>query len=147
MTYVRGTYIPPDNTKHFIAVYGSLRKGLQNHDLHARAKSSFVGNGETKENFNLYEVNNCYFPSVSLEHAHAGVPVQVEVYETIGDNMKAHYDMLEGYPSFYNRTEILIRMENDDLVKAWIYHIDEEQVTLVENGDWVDFKKPVTVEE
>lgn len=140
MAYKAGAYKAPKNNKHFVAVYGSLRVGMENECVNENAKATFAGRGRTEKNYNLYQYGGGYFPCVSLEHTHNAKPVVVDVFEVTEDGLEGPYDSLEGYPDFYNRTEILVRMYNDDLVKAWIYHIDAEQPNLVESGDWVAYR-------
>ena len=130
----------PNKTKHLVAVYGSLRLGMSNASVNDRAEATFLGKGNTKEDFNLYQYGGGYFPCVSLAHSSNKTPVVVDVFEVSQDGLEGPYDALEGYPGFYNRTEIIVKMYNDDLVKAWIYHIDEKQEVLVTSGDWVDWK-------
>lgn len=123
--------------KVLVAVYGSLRSGMQNYVVNENAGATLVGKGVTIDNYDLHRYAGCYFPSVSLTHSNAGKPVVVEVFETTESGLTGPYDRLEGYPSFYNRTQIPVKLDNGDEVEAWIYHIDEEQPDLVESGDWV----------
>ncbi|MCS5736871.1 gamma-glutamylcyclotransferase family protein, partial [Herbiconiux daphne] len=53
--------------------------------------------------------------------------------------LKGSYDALEGYPSFYNRTQIPVVLDDGRELDAWIYHIDEEQKEGVAHGDWVKY--------
>jgi gamma-glutamylcyclotransferase (GGCT)/AIG2-like uncharacterized protein YtfP len=113
---------------------------MENECVNERAKAEYMGEGKTDKNFNLYQYGNGYFPCVSLEHTDNATPVVVDVFQVTQDGLEGPYDALEGYPGFYNRTKILVKMYNDDLVEAWIYHIDEAQPNVVESGDWVEFK-------
>ncbi|MFW3388493.1 UNVERIFIED_CONTAM: gamma-glutamylcyclotransferase family protein, partial [Kocuria sp. CPCC 205274] len=60
------------------------------------------------------------------------------VYEApIEGGLEGPYDRLEGYPHFYNRTQVPVTLENGDTLTAWIYHIDEDRAREVTNGgDW-----------
>lgn len=126
----------------FIATYGSLRLGMENFRVNASGNGVHVGTGKTENNIDLYQYGGAYFPSVSLAHNSNGKQVVVDVFEAPegDDGLEGAYDMLEGYPSFYNRTIIPIVMDNGDTLDAWIYHIDEEQSVLVESGDWCSHK-------
>jgi gamma-glutamylcyclotransferase (GGCT)/AIG2-like uncharacterized protein YtfP len=146
--YKKGTYIAPKKAIQLIAVYGSLRPGMSNERVNDNAEARHLGTATTVNHMNLYEYGQGYFPSVSLEHTDSGKPVVIDLYECTEDNMIDHYDALEGYPSFYNRTKIPVRTYTDDIVEAWIYHIDEAQDVLVTSGDWVDWKTdPVTAKQ
>lgn len=126
----------------YVATYGSLRTGQANFRVNARAGAESIGEGFTKENYNLYRYGGSYFPSVSLEHNSNGKPVRVEVFKTDMDGVEGAYDMLEGHRgndnphTFYKRTPIEVVLDSGETVTAWIYHIDEEQDELVESGDW-----------
>jgi len=117
-----------------VAVYGTLRQGHGNHWSMEQAQGELVGKGKTVENFNLYNLGA--FPSVSLSHSSNKKPVVVEVYATDERGLTGPLDGLEGYPSFYNRTKVDVRLESGDVVEAWIYHIDDDKGNLIESGDW-----------
>ncbi len=129
------------SNKVLIAAYGSLRKGMSNFGVNARGGGEYSFTGKTKNCYNLYRYGQCYFPSVSLEHDTNGTQVVVDVFEAPESGMLGAYDRLEGYPDFYNRTEITVVDSEGKEHTAWIYHIDEEQDTLVQSGDWVEFNK------
>lgn len=120
----------------FIATYGSLRRNMQNFRVNSHGGGEFVAKGKTVDNYDLYRYGGSYFPSVSLKHSESGVPVIVDVFEAPEDGLTGAYDMLEGYPGFYNRTQIPILLDDGRTVSAWIYHIDDEQRNRVESGDW-----------
>lgn len=127
----------------FIATYGSLRRGMQNFRVNQSGGGVFVGLGETVDHFDLYRYGSSYFPSVSLQHSESEAPVVVDVFEAPFDGgLTGSYDMLEGYPSFYNRSIIRVVLDNGDELDAWIYHIDQKQPTRVESGDWCLENKP-----
>lgn len=128
-----------EENKVFVACYGSLRSGQRNFVVNERAGAKSLGEGFTGENYNLYRYNGCYFPSISLKHSDHGVPVRVEVFETTQEGLTGPYDSLEGYPSFYNRTQVPVKLDSGEEVKAWIYHIDEPQADPVDHGDWVKY--------
>lgn len=128
--------INPSEGNVFISTYGSLRRGMHNWPVNGMGNGKLVGLGKTDNNYNLYDLGS--FPSVSLAHDSHGTQVVVEVYEAPADHtgMTGAYDRLEGYPNFYNRTEIPVTLDNGDTLTAWIYHIDEEGHRPVEGGDW-----------
>lgn len=132
----------PGNT--FIATYGSLRRGMQNFRVNANGNGVYVGTGKSDDNINLYRYGGSYFPSISLKHDSNGTPVVLDVFEAPEGRtgLQGSYDMLEGYPSFYNRTQIPVTLDNGDTLSAWVYHIDEEQSELVESGDWCTHNIP-----
>lgn len=121
-----------------VAVYGSLRQGLGNHRVIGMANGELVDTGKTKENYNMYSLGG--FPSVSLAHTTHNSPIVVEVYRTDEEGLTGPLDGLEGYPNFYNRTLVDVVLDDSgEVVKVWLYHIDEEQRVPVHNGDWFEY--------
>lgn len=137
--------IQPKEGNVFIATYGSLRRNMENFGVNASGNGVFVGKGRTAENYDLYRyMGRAYFPSISLKHSEGNCPVVVDVFEAPEghDGLKGSYDMLEGYPSFYNRSQIEIVMDSGETLTAWIYHIDEKMGEPIEGGDWCTHKHP-----
>ena len=126
----------------FVATYGSLRRNMHNFHVNNRGGGQYFGTGQTREHYNLYRYGGAYFPSVSLKHDNHGSPVVVDVFEVPKAGLTGAYDGLEGHRgndnphTFYKRSEVIIDMPNGYHLKAWIYHIDEEQPEPVLSGDW-----------
>jgi len=116
--------------KTLVAVYGSLRNGLGNHRL--LVGQEFLGQSVV-QGFNLH-VYCSGFPAITQgDHS-----VLTEVYAVDAPCMRS-LDGLEGYPSFYNRTEV-----QTTYGKAWIYFMSPDEVQgteLIEDGDWVKYKR------
>lgn len=112
-----------------VAVYGSLRKGKGNHRV--LENSELVDTIRVKgfDMFSLGAYPYCV-PDKNGE-------ITVELYRIASDSVGKSLDILEGYPSFYDRK--LISTPHGD---AWIYFIDEyrDGTSYVEGGDWVVYK-------
>ncbi|UIW10527.1 gamma-glutamyl cyclotransferase [Aeromonas phage BUCT695] len=134
--------ITPKEDHVFIATYGSLRRGMSNYTVNQRGGGIWVGRGKTVDDINLYRYHGCYFPSISLAHSSHGSKVVVDVFEAPSSGLFGAYDCLEGYPSFYNRTKVMIDMDGGSQLEAWIYHIDQEQEEPVVSGDWCLHNNP-----
>lgn len=134
----------PQDGKTFIATYGSLRRKMQNFRVNASGNGEFVGKGKTLDNYDLYRYGGAYFPSVSLVHNVSNKQVVVDVFEAPEgrSGLEGSYDSLEGYPNFYNRTQIVVELDDGCQLLAWIYHIDEEQSDRIESGDWCEHNVP-----
>ncbi len=137
-----------------MATYGSLRRGMGNIWCNDAAKATFVATGTAVEPCQLYSYGSGSFPSVSLNPAHVQPEMKdlvVDIYSTDEKGLTGPYDGLEGYPTFYNRTEMPFKLTQDavidgeelkagTVVTAWIYHIDEVQCNAVNSGDWCTHK-------
>ena len=120
-----------------VAVYGSLRKGLGNHQCYLKNETC-VGTFETKPEYTMYSLGG--FPGL-VKGGHTSI--LMEVYDVNMDKMK-ELDILEGYsgkdnPSnHYNRTMI-----DTPYGKAvtYLYNYNTAGITKVTSGDWVEFTK------
>lgn len=114
-----------------IAVFGSLRKGLLYHDA-ILSNEEYIGETTTDPIFTLFDYGN--FPGL----IHAGnTEVTIEVYKVNNNETWKNLDMLEGYPSFYNRMII-----ETVFGYVWIYYNSAEQLaerTVIASGDWKDY--------
>lgn len=111
-----------------VAVYGSLKKGYGNHRL--LDTSEFLGTTDTYGEWTMYSLGG--FPAIVPE---GNTQICIEVYRVDRETM-ADLDMLEGYPSFYDR-----RIIDTKYGKAWIYFIGEAddymtEDRIVEHGVW-----------
>lgn len=113
-----------------VAVYGSLRKGMGNHGLLDRNDAQLLST-EVISGFEMYSLGG--FPYI--KPASEG-DITIEVYAVPITAMKA-LDMLEGYPSFYNR-----KLVDTTKGQAWIYYIDDYGTGYgrVTSGDWVQYR-------
>lgn len=111
---------------HKVFVYGSLKRGYGNH--HFLEKSQYVGNHTTQPEFTMLSLGA--FPAVTDG---GDTAIHGEVYEVTDKTMDS-LDMLEGYPSFYNRKKI-----NTIHGPAWMYYQEGElrdRYSVVESGNW-----------
>lgn len=114
---------------HLVCVYGTLKRGQCNNYLLGR--STFLGESFTRPEYTMYDIGCPYI-------SHGGkTSIKIEVYE-VNDYTMSLLDRLEGYPHFYNRTEI-----ETEFGPAWIYYIDTKNTDdlymrgyLVESGEW-----------
>lgn len=118
-----------------VAVYGSLLSGLGNHVVMQRAEGVLVDSGVV-QGFKLWAYAGKAYPCVSEGDG----SVKVEVY-TVDDQGLVPLDRLEGYPSFYDRKQVDVILDDGTLAKGvWIYyHHEEPNAPLVESGDWKEY--------
>lgn len=111
-----------------VAVYGTLRKGMGNH--HLLRSAEFLGVQQTEPVWTMYASG---FPVI----VDGDSSIKIEVYNITKKNLKT-LDILEGYPSMYNRKKI-----KTDWGDAWIYFMKKSELwrnlQLVESGDFVDW--------
>lgn len=122
-----------------IAVYGTLRKDFGNH--HYLGDSKLISAGWTEDKYKL-TANGIPFVNPNEKVS----KVRVEVYSVTPDQLPV-VDRLEGYNpndhegSWYKRTPININLDSGETVEASIYFGDSEGRTLIESGDYADYRR------
>lgn len=106
--------------KTFVAVYGSLKRGFNNH--HIIKETPFIGKGLTVNRYAMYNLGG--FPFITKEEIGK---VSVEVYDVTDPNILFNLDDLEGHPDFYCRERIEIDLDTGERVSAWIYFISNKK--------------------
>ena len=121
--------------KYLISVYGSLRKNMSNYHYYL-SDSEYKGTFTTEPEYTLHSLS--HYPGLKQNGNHS---VVMEVYE-VDENTLDNLNQLEGYypgrkATFYNRIEI-----NTPWGKAFTYiYVNElSKESIVESGDWVEFK-------
>jgi gamma-glutamylcyclotransferase (GGCT)/AIG2-like uncharacterized protein YtfP len=116
-----------------ICVYGTLRKGHGNHRIIEDCK--YLGEFHTEPIFLMLSLGG--FPGLFFNGEDS---ILCEVFKIEDDNTLRRLDRLEGYPSFYNRTQI-----ETPWGLAWVYYLEEKDrysnLGRVESGDWNKYVK------
>lgn len=110
-----------------VFVYGTLLTGENNNRL--LSSSELLGEA-TADGFDMYSLGG--FPAC-VENEESKIPVKGEVWKVDPDTM-TRLDMLEGYPSFYDRKEI-----PTEFGTAWIYTMNRAangRNALIKTGSW-----------
>lgn len=98
---------------HYVAVYGSLKKGFYNHSHLASAK--YIGVYRTDARYTMLNLD--YFPGLLDE---GEINIHVEVYG-ITEYQLSRLDTLEGHPKFFRRD---LRSING-FGSAWLYLVSD----------------------
>ncbi|WP_237067161.1 gamma-glutamylcyclotransferase family protein [Microbulbifer guangxiensis] len=106
---------------HFVAVYGSLKKGFYNHPI--LAGSDYIGTYKTENRYTMVDLT--YFPGVVERGATC---IHVEVYSAAKTTM-TELDILEGHPTFFCRKLRWI----EGFGNAWLYLLPEKQLVDANN--------------
>jgi gamma-glutamylcyclotransferase (GGCT)/AIG2-like uncharacterized protein YtfP len=124
--------------------YGTMRKKCYNNGRIAGSK--FIGYAETCEPFIMvakkYPRQIPYVGRVSSQNIFHGaeLPIVGEVY-LIDKNTLHRVDRAEGHPYCYERELCHVRMDNGDILPAYIYTYDVEECDYnpVSTGDFLTF--------
>ena len=107
------------------AVYGTLREGFANSSLWDGGLGMRLADNYgigTVDNYRLVS-NNGYFPYALPAY---GERIVVEVVvprvdiNEAADELRYRLDELEGYPTFYSRVVVPVRIE-DEVLHCWLY--------------------------
>lgn len=115
-----------------VFVYGSLLAGQGNNRLLRTAR--FVGPGRTAPEYTMLSLGG--FPGVV---SGGSTPIEGECYEVDGPTLEA-LDRLEGHPSFYRRTAIVL----EDKLSVEFYLLNTEHVRelpIVVSGSWLKYRQ------
>lgn len=119
-----------------VAVYGSLRKTMHNHKYYL-TDSTFKGKFTTEPIYSMHEISS--YPGLKLN---GNTSIIMEVYE-VSNSVLEYLDRLEGYVegasnNHYDRIETPTPWGDAYL---YIYKNKLSPESVVESGDWVEFKK------
>lgn len=123
----------------YVAVYGSLRKGMHNHGY--LQKDMYIGEFQSDPIYDMYSVSGSY-PALVPNGA---TSINMEVYSVSANTLKL-LNALEGYEgahnpdNHYNRTVINTPY---GLAYLYLYNHGVSKMVQVESGDWVSFKNNI----
>lgn len=107
----------------YLAVYGTLRKGLGNSHLLGGAKR--IGLGYTCKEYVMVDRGIPYV----FEKERGGSKLEIEIYRPHSWNQWRDLDRLEGHPDHYVRKVIeVVSRENGKRYMAWIYFAQPKSV-------------------
>lgn len=114
--------------KHLVFVYGTLRRGGDNHYM--LADSNFLGRYTTEPRYTMFRLGQ--FPAVV---ARGDTAIHGEIYR-VSDEVFALLDELECYPSVFSR-QIIHTPAGD----TWMYLYNRLVGTehMVPHGDWLRY--------
>lgn len=110
-----------------VFVYGSLKKGLGNHDWHL-GNADYLGKAETLPQYSLFSLGA--YPGVITN---GKTSIQGELYAVTADELEG-LDRLEGHPAYYKR-EVIDTSDG----AAWMYLLPYQEykdVPIIEEGIW-----------
>lgn len=108
----------PYNKTHRVFVYGTLKKGLGNHNF--LKNSTFIGEDRTQEN--LFEMRAMGSIPFVVQTNNLSFSISGELYEVTNQVLR-ELDILEGNGMFYTRK--LVWLENNYEEQAWMYIGDD----------------------
>jgi len=135
----RGMFKKEEPINSLLFVYGSLKKGFQNHDIIKEA--TYKCKVRTRKKFAMYEEPFGNYPYL-IDKGNQGHKIEGELYEINRKDLLDAIDEFEGAPTYYVRKSIMVEMRNGEIKKALAYFfasqkIPDNQTPLEE---WTDNK-------
>jgi gamma-glutamylcyclotransferase (GGCT)/AIG2-like uncharacterized protein YtfP len=122
------------NNKILIAAYGTLRLHYSNSRLvNIPGETKWLGTGKTVEK---YQMRASGIPYVNKT---PDTQIVVDIWEIDVDKHLPSVDRLEGHPNWYCREEIEVELDGK-IIKAWLYFMENAGSTIVESGDYNDYR-------
>lgn len=114
----------------FLFVYGTLRRGHRDNPLLSAA--TFSGAAETVEHYAL-----CLMNAKPLVTKRPVSLITGEAY-SVSDELLKTIDRVAGHPSTNKRELVSIRLENGQVVDAWLYFYIQplRNATVIESGTY-----------
>lgn len=103
-------------TPHLVFVYGTLKSGFYNNRCIEGGK--LIATGNTRNKYGMKHLGS--FPGIDMSVEVS--QIHGEVWEVSHDMLLHSLDMLEGYPSFYDRAIVSIETDTET-VQAWMYFL------------------------
>jgi gamma-glutamylcyclotransferase (GGCT)/AIG2-like uncharacterized protein YtfP len=109
-----------------VFVYGSLKRGFGNHSTMLAAGGKLVGTDAIPAgHFKMVSLGS--FPGLLVDQD--GPRIIGEVYDVV---QMLPLDRLEGYPNFYDRTEITTEAG----IKCFVYFLHDDDGEVIPSGEW-----------
>lgn len=125
--------------EHLVFVYGTLLRGMRNHDRMEGAV--LLGEFKTVKKYRM-TAGNYHDTLYAVPYVDPSRPthhIRGEVY-LIDDELLATLDRFEGHPRFYVRKEIAVYNHGGHILHVWIYfNGNTKGHYLVRGGDFVRF--------
>lgn len=115
--------------KNYIFVYGSLRKGMINHEVLNNMNAIYIGDYKTTQNYYMIGLKSKAYPYVIEEKINNDLiknPIYGEVY-TVSNEGILYLDGLEGHPHNYTREKVNVINETTS-INAYIYILRNEEM-------------------
>ncbi|MEM7563528.1 MAG: gamma-glutamylcyclotransferase family protein [Pseudomonadota bacterium] len=116
-----------------VFVYGTLKRGFPNYD-ESRLGASFYGKVRSLEAFPLVVANRYYSP-VLIDEPGSGSSVYGELF-CVSQSLLDYLDEIEsvGRPGGYHRSDIDIRLANDEIISAFAYFKYRSDLEVIHSG-------------
>jgi len=123
----RGKFKIEDNPiEIYIFIYGSLKKGFDNHDILKGAK--YISKAETIRSFAMFEETSGNYPYLLKEANKGYSKIKGELYKIYRKDILKKIDSFEGAPDYYKRERIQVKTKTKKIKLAETYFFTNNTV-------------------
>ena len=122
----RGHFMREEKFETYLFVYGSLKKGFDNHIVLKEA--NYISKAKTINKFAMYKEENQNYPYI-VKNEMIGQNIEGELYQITRKDVLAEIDEFENAPNYFKRTEILIKTRSQE-VRAKTYVLSNSKSSL-----------------
>ncbi len=112
--------------KKLIFIYGSLKKGFDNH--HVIEKAKYKCKAKTVQRFPMFAEKNANYPYLIKQPSKKYHNIKGELYEILHDEILQKLDRFEDAPDYYERHSIKIETYNGKIKNADAYFIKKRKI-------------------
>ena len=140
----RGQLVKEKQFKTYLFVYGSLKKGFENHDILSDA--NYISQAKTLRKFAMYKEENHDYPYIIDDSQH-GQNIDGEVYEITRQDILKRVDEFENAPKYFKHENIFVQTRSRK-IKVKAYVLSEPRVPLNQKPlkSWVQNKIKVPMD-
>lgn len=122
--------------EHYLFVYGSLKKGFDNHIILKEA--NYISNAKTINKFAMYKEENKNYPYI-VKNESIGHIIEGELYKITSENIWAKIDEFEGAPNYFKRINIRIKIKKREIkVKTYVLSNSKSPLNQKPLKSWVE---------
>ena len=121
-----GHFIKEDQFKIYLFVYGSLKKGFNNH--HILFDANYISKASTIGKFAMFTETDKNYPYI-IKDERIGQRIDGELYEITRKDVLDKIDTFEGAPFYFQRKDVMIKTRSKKL-KAKTYVLANPKVPL-----------------
>jgi len=123
--------------KEYLFVYGSMKKGFQNHKRLLK-EAEFICDATTLKQYPMFPIQHYMFPCM-MENKDklAGKQISGELYLVSTEYIKDTIDVVEGVPTYYIRKNVDVKSKHGDTYSANVYfYIEDDYDDGVLLSEW-----------
>ena len=140
----RGQFIKEKEFKVYLFVYGSLKKGFENHDILSEA--NYISKAKTLRKFAMYKEDNKDYPYI-IDDKFTGQSIDGEVYEITRRDLLNRVDDFENSPSYFKHEDIFVQTRSRKMkVKTYILSMPKVPLNQKPFQSWCENKIKINID-